>query len=220
MPAVLRLMIIAVLLAAGCGAEPGSDSMPTAAAPTSTSSSFEPTLAPSDVTSPTPTDAPGSETAAPTDEDSDKPPVLDQQATGRDLTTADFFAVPQDWRDGRFDVAGQQDLAGIAGRMADCDREPDDYSPTIELRLANNFSKIYLKLGQSDDSPSSEVELNVNLVGNGKYIDTARVPFNKIQSLQAPVANVNALKLQFWMSGEKCDGSDQIEAVLMGLRVE
>ena len=176
-----------------------------------------PTLTPS----PSPTDVSSSdETAEPTDDESDKPPVLDQQATGRDLTTADFFSVPEGWRDARFDVAGQQELAGVGGMLESCREQPDDYSPTIELRLANNFSKISMRLGQSDDSPSSDVDVNVKLVGNGKYIDTARVPFNKIQSLDAPVANVNALKLQFWISGEECDNSDQIEAVLMGLRVE
>ncbi len=216
-------MIIIGLLAAGCGERAAPETTPAAAppssTPTSTPSSFVPTVSPSDATSPSPTDVP-SETAAPADEESDKPPVLDEQATGRDLTTADFFTVPQDWRDGRFDVAGQQDLGGVAGPLSNCSREPDDYSPTIELRLANNFSKISLKLGQSDDSASSDVDLNVNLVGNGKYIDTVRVPFNKIQSLQASVVNVNALMLQFWMSGEECDGRDEIEAVLMGLRVE
>ena len=77
-----------------------------------------------------------------------------------------------------------------------------------------------MRLGQSDDSPSSAVDLNVTLVGNGKYIDTIRVPFNKIRGLQASVADVNALMLQFWVSGEDCSYSDRIEAVLMGLRVE
>jgi hypothetical protein len=31
---------------------------------------------------------------------------------------------------------------------------------------------------------------------------------------------VNALKIQTWMSGEDCDGNDEIEAVLMELTVE
>ena len=145
--------------------------------------------------------------------------MLDKNATGRDLTTADFFSTPRGWADGRFNVAGQQDLAGIGGALKSCEEDASDSTATIEMRLANNFSKISMRVGQSDDSESSDSEVNVKLVGNGKYIDTVRVPFNKIQTLEASVAGINALKLQIWMGGQNCTGDDVV-AVLMGLKVE
>jgi hypothetical protein len=164
------------------------------------------------------TDPNAEESDGPTPGES-KPPVLDKNATGRELTTADFFSTPQGWADGRFDVAGQQDLAGVGGALKNCEDDASDSTATIEMRLANNFNKISMKVGQSDDSESSDADVNVKLIGNGKYIDTVRVPFNKIQTLEASVAGINAMKLQVWMSGEGCTGEDVV-AVLMGLKVE
>ncbi len=140
--------------------------------------------------------------------------------SGKELTTADFFSTPEDWRDGRFDVAGKRDLAGIAGPLQDCSQEPRDDSPAIELRLANNFSKISMKIGQSDDSKSSDSVVKVKLIGNGAYIDSSQVSFNKIQTLDAPVAGVNALKVQVWQTGDHCEYDSEVEAVLMELKVE
>lgn len=59
----------------------------------------------------------------------------------------------------------------------------------------------------------------MRLLGNGKYLDTVSVPFNKISVLQVPVTGVNGLKMQVWMGGENCDGN-QVRAVLMDLKVE
>ena len=220
------IFLICTVAAAGCGsnAQSGTPSNPATSPPTSPPATSVPTVSPSDLTSATPSESsenPGeSATAPPNGEETGKPPVLDKQVTGRVLTTANFFSTPDDWVDGRFDVAGQQDLAGIGGPLRNCRDTADEYSPTIELRLANNFNKISMKVGQGDDSESSDVDLNVKLVGNGKYIDTVRVPFNKVQTLQAQVTGVNALKIQIWMSGEQCHGNDQIQAVLMDLMVE
>lgn len=127
------------LVLAGCGGQPAPaatestvspaavstpPASPSAMAPESTISSEDPTAEATEVAS---------------DGESDKPPVLDKNATGRDLTTGDFFRTPDDWRDGRFNVAGKQAVAGVAGPLDDCEEQASDYSPTIELRLANNF---------------------------------------------------------------------------------
>jgi hypothetical protein len=146
--------------------------------------------------------------------------VLDEGSSGRALTTADFFSTPDDWADGRFDVAGQQDLPGIGGPLVGCTERPSENSPTIELRLANNFRQISMQVGQSDDSPSSDVEVNVQLLGNEEYIDTVQVPFNQIRTFRASVANVNALKIQFWIGKKGCEYTERVEAVLMDLKVE
>jgi hypothetical protein len=174
-------------------------------APESTISSEDPTAEATEVAS---------------DGESDKPPVLDKNATGRDLTTGDFFRTPDDWRDGRFNVAGKQAVAGVAGPLDDCEEQASDYSPTIELRLANNFSRVSMKIGQSDDSESSDAIVYVNVLGNGKYLDSTQVGFNKIQSLDASIADVNALKIQVWRGGDRCTTSNATEAVLTELRVE
>ena len=225
-----RLGVVATLagsslVLAGCGGGvPAAVPSATSAPPPATSAAPSPLV--SDTSSPSPADSPTplEETPAeePTDsapEESDKPPVLDKGATGRALTTADFFATPEDWADGRFDVAGQQDLAGIGGPLYRCRDEPSDSSDPIEIRLANNFTRLSMKVGQSDDSESSSSVVNVKLLGNGKYLDTVQVPFNKISVLEAQVTGVNALKMQIWMGGENCDG-EPVRAVLMDLKVE
>lgn len=224
------MLVVWSVAASGCGSDGASPSNPATGLPSSApATSAVPTSSPLDSRSlspseaPTPSetiDDPGGETDPPSGDETDKPPVLDKGVSGRVLTTANFFSAPDDWVDGRFNVAGQQDLAGVGGPLSGCRDAADEGSPTIELRLANNFTEISMKVGQGDDSPSSDVEVNVKLVGNGRYIDTVRVPFNKIQTLQASVAGVNALKIQTWMSGDECDGNDEIVAVLMELRVE
>lgn len=219
------LAVAMVLVAAGCGGRAGDTPVATPTPPAATTSASSPVVSvspspgPSDSLTPLETEEPTEPTEEPGGEDSDKPPVLDKGATGRALTTADFFATPQEWADGRFNVAGQQDLAGVGGPLYNCEDEASDESATIEIRLANNFTRLSMKVAQSDESPASDAEVNVKVLGNGKYLDTVRVPFNKIANLQAPVTGVNALKLQIWMGGENCSGDD-VEAVLMDLKVE
>ena len=146
--------------------------------------------------------------------------MLEEDSSGRLLTTADFFVTPEDWVDGRFDVAGQKDLSGIGGPLVGCREQPGEGTPTIELRLANNFKQISMQIGQSDDSPSSDVEVNVQLVGNETYIDSVQVPFNQVVPFRASVANVNALKIQVWIGEKGCEDTERVEAVLMDLKVE
>jgi hypothetical protein len=172
----------------------------------------------SDVTNEPTSDGDTANSDEPTNGESEKPPVLSKEASGRDLTLADFFAAPDEWRDGRFDVAGQKNVTGIGGDLSYCQEDQDENHPTLELRLANNFSKITMKVGQNDLSQSSDAVLNVQLKGNGKYTDSTRVPFNKVDAFSAPVSDVNALKIEVWMGGEQCE--EPIGAVITGLRVE
>lgn len=132
---------------------------------------------------------------------------------------SDFFLAPEQWQDGRFDVAGQRDLAGISGPLQTCRSDQEEH-PTLELRLANRFEKISMKIGQSDASEQSDAVLNVKLVGNGKYVDSVKVPFNQIDDFSAPVADVNALKIELWIGGNDCETGRSVGAVLSGLRLE
>lgn len=207
---------------AGCGAP---DDVVPEPSPTVSSPSMEPTESPSAMPSEspseseTPTDPPSEETVEPTDGGSEGPPILDEKATGRDLTLSDFFAVPDSWRDGRFDVAGERQLTGISGTMTRCESDQEDHL-TLELRLANRFKKISMNVGQGDQSRQSDAVLNVRLVGNGKYIDSVKVPFNKIDEFSASVSDVNALKIETWIGGDKCRTGYTVDAVFTNLRLE
>lgn len=237
----IAALVLAVGLAmvgvTGCGTPPSAaptssaEAIPSAATPppspapspsAETPSSFREA---SDSPNATPTGDPTAttdtnETTEPDDEGSERPPVLDEKATGRDLTLADFFSVPDGWQDGRFDVAGQRGLAGISGPLYYCrDDQSQSRHDVLELRLANRFKKVSMKVGQSDDSEQSDAVLNVRLQGNGKYIDSVKVPFNKIDGFSASVSGVNALKIEVWIGGDKCI-QGTVGAVLSGLRLE
>lgn len=189
--------------------------------PVSTLASMQPTAgSPSGRPTDAPSQSPQPSDDAPTQvESSSRPPVLDKKNGGRDLTMSDFFAAPDDWDDGHFDVAGQRDVAGISGPLSYCASDQGSHT-TLELRLANRFKKITMKVGQSDNSEQSDAVLNVRLIGNGKYIDSVKVPFNRNQSFSASVADVNALKIEVWIGGDKCVSPEQVGAVLSGMRLE
>lgn len=210
----------------GCGARPDPVQQPPVSAAPSTISAT-PSASAEVTPSPTPTDTETSDETTedptsstdPTEEESERPPVLDEKVTGRDLTMSDFFSAPDEWQDGRFDVAGERALAGISGPLSSC-RSDQGTHETLELRLANRFKKISMKIGQSDESEQSDAVLNIRLLGNGKYIDSVKVPFNKIDEFTAAVSDVNALKIEVWMGGNDCEDGRTVGAVLTGLRLE
>ncbi len=59
----------------------------------------------------------------------------------------------------------------------------------------------------------------VQVTGNGGYIDQKSVPFNKIRTFEAPVSNVNALKIQMWLGGKVCDYNSRVVGVLTNLKL-
>lgn len=147
------------------------------------------------------------------------PPVLDRAAANRDLTIADFFATPIEWNDGQFDVASERGLTGISGPLRTC-AEDEASAQTFELRLANQFSRFSARFGQANNSESSDAEMLVRIIGNGTFIDSKRVKFNKLESIQVPVNGVNALKIEVFMTGKACDENLVVNAVLTGVRLE
>lgn len=191
--------------------------------PTPTPSGTD-TAIPSGSPSPTPFGTPGSATPVPSATPGDPsatgtPPVLDRSAANRDLRIADFFAAPVEWRDGTYDVASERALPGLSGPLRRCNEEEAN-AQTFELRLANNFTKISMRVGQANNSENSDAEVLVRVVGNGTFIDSTRVKFNKVQTVSVPVSQVNALKLEVFMTGKKCDEDKVVNAVLANLRLE
>ena len=145
--------------------------------------------------------------------------MLDRAAAGRDLRIADFFSAPIEWRDGTYDVASDRALPGVSGPLRRCN-EDEANAQTFELRLANNFRRLTMRVGQANNSESSDAEVLVRFVGNGSFIDSTRVKFNKLQDVAVPVTGVNALKLELFMSGKKCDEDKVVNAVIASLRLE
>lgn len=148
---------------------------------------------------PTPT---GSPTEAPT-LPSDIPLTLDK-----------FFEPNENFEENRYDVAGREDVLGIATEIQRC--EQNEYG-VLELRLANKYQTLRFSVGQADVSQSSEETLFVEIVGNGTQLEIRRVPFNQIQDFELQVAGVNALKIYLYLDSESpsCRGtSESVIAVL------
>lgn len=237
-------LLIFGLAAAGCGGATPTDPSSPAPAPVSAPVSApsvvvssavvteSATPSPTDTASPTgspsaptPTGSPVQNPSAPPATGSPDPAatgsprVLDPSAVGRDLTAGDFFSVPVEWRDGRVAVATERDVLGVTGPIRRC-AEDEGSAQTLELRLANSFQRLSVRIGQANDSESSDAELLVRVVGNGTFIDSRRVRFNRLDTLSVPVAGVNAVKIQVFMTGKRCSEDKGVTAVLANLRLE
>ncbi|SFO52684.1 hypothetical protein SAMN05660359_04057 [Geodermatophilus obscurus] len=83
------------------------------------------------------------------------------------------------------------------------------YSRTLELRLSNSFERLTFKVGQANDSESSDQELTVEVLANNEQVEIRQVPFNQIQEFEIPVSSVNALKIQTYLNPDNpdCQGS-------------
>jgi hypothetical protein len=215
LPVLIGGLLLATV-AAGCGDSTSS------ASPVAVSASVT-SPAPSDDPSPTesPTESPSMpETPLPTDgeptepTDSETPAVLPPEAANRPLTLSSVFKYPDGWRDGRYEVADRKQATGISGQLNGCG---DLYAQVLELRLANNFSRLKLEFGQSNSSESSDQILQVRIDANGQYRDQKAAKLNQIAAFDLPVPKVNALKII--VSLKESDGCDSglVEAVLMNV---
>ncbi|HEY5822174.1 MAG TPA: hypothetical protein VIT20_09375 [Propionibacteriaceae bacterium] len=205
----------------GSSASPSGSVSPSGSPSPSGSSTASPSPSPGAVT-PTPVGTPTPASAPSTSSvpgETGPPPVLDRNAVGRDLKLSDVFSAPVEWRDDRFDIASDRGLDGFGGPVRRCATD-EASAQTAELRLANNFSRLTLRFGEANNSDSSDSEMLVRLVGNGAFITSKQVKFNKLESMTVPVVGVNALKIQVYMTGKNCDDNRGINAVITGLRVE
>ncbi|MFI6831619.1 hypothetical protein ACIBG5_31265 [Kribbella sp. NPDC050241] len=217
----MKLRILATVLLLGLAATGCGDDSPdtgavaaqtTAPAPTESPTSTETTPTETIPTDTPSVDPPSEEPSEP--EDSEKPAVLPPEAANRPLTLSSIFKSPDGWRDGRYDVADRKQATGIGGVLNGCG---DSYGQVLELRLANNFSKIKLEFGESNSSESSEQILQVRVDGNSQYIDQKTVKLNQIAAFDLPVQKVNALKIILSLKDSDGCGSGEVEAVLMNM---
>jgi len=132
--------------------------------------------------------------------------VLESGSAGEELGLADFFQPEQYWQEDRFDIADQSDVQGIGATAQGCS---EDYARTLELRLSNSFETLTFKVGQSNDSVSSDQELTVEVLANNEQAEIRQVPFNQIQQFDITVDSVNALKIRVYLNpdNQDCGGS-------------
>ena len=206
------LLSAAVLLTAACG---GSNGEQPAAVTTVTVTTTVPAPA-TETTSVTP-DAPiTDDSTQPTEPtDSATPTALAADVAGRPLTLSNIFNHPEEWKDGRFDIADRKQSTGIGGVLNDCGELS---ASTLELRLANNFSRLKLEFGQSNASESSDKLLMVRVDANGAYQDQKSTKLNQIAAFDLGVQKVNALKIIVYLKRTpECFQGGTVEAVLMNM---
>jgi hypothetical protein len=182
---------------AGCGADGFASSAQETTLSAPPTESFSAT--------PTATDLPET-TSSPTGSATSSGGVLGRDSTGDRLTLADFFRPPSYWQESRYDIADKADVQGMGTTVASCD---ENGARTLEMRLSNNFDSLRFKVGQANDSESSDQNLVVEVIANNEQVEIRRVPFNQIQDFEIPVDAVNALKINFFLDPDtpECGGS-------------
>jgi hypothetical protein len=169
------------------------------------------TETPTETPSETPTESTETPPETPSEPTDSPSGVLASEAANRPLTLSNVFKYPPGWKEGRYDVADRKQISGISGIVSACG---DSYAKTLELRLANNFSKLKLEFGQSNSSQSSDQILQVRIDANGEYIDQKSAKLNQITTMEASVAKVNALKIIVTLKETDGCGTGAVEAVL------
>lgn len=171
---------------------------------TATSSlEFQTTLSlPSDASSSLST---GSEDSIPSSTSAAEPSpsgVIPADSSGKVLTLSDIFQFSGTWEESRYDIADKTQVPGLGVSIPYC----RENSPAeLELRLAHRFKTLTMNIGQANDSASSDLMLNVQIVANGSQQDSQRVPFDRIQAMKVDLTDVNALKIRLWLEGSACN---------------
>lgn len=189
--------------------EPSASATPSAPSPTQTSSNSE-KASPSPLTS-------KSAQSSTSPSDSETSATVATEKAGSPLSLADFFRPTSNWSENRFDVADKAEVSGISSEV---NSFYEDGAPTLELRLANNFTNLSFNVGQANSSESSEQTLVVKVLGNGKQLDVHRVPFNTIQEVSVSIKGVNAVKVRMYLDPENRATSDSVLAVISDVTAE
>lgn len=212
-----------LLLITGCGAAGQNESeTPTA---TVTETQFV-TVSPSpEGAAPTQTAEPTGEpestddtTAASSDPDeTDGVRVIQPKDAGRNLVLADFVRPDDDWKQNRYNIASKTNITGIGNEISSC----GDYgAASLEMRLANNFEKFEFSVGQDNLSEKTDQKLVVRVKGNNKELDVYRVPFNKYQTFDVDVTDVNALTIETFLDEEVESCSGSVVAVFYDIKLQ
>jgi hypothetical protein len=142
--------------------------------------------------------------------------VLGSSASGRALTLGDIFGATLEWEETRYDIADRKDVQGIGVTLSYCG---ETSGGELELRLARNFTRLTLNVGQANNSPSSDDVLVAEIVANGRQKDIRRIPFDRIHKFDVNVKDVNALKVRLWIEDGDNDCNDDVIGVVEKLTV-
>ena len=173
-------------------------------------------------TSSTGSSASGSRTAASSDltgepgsgDSTDGPQVVPTSASGRTLGLADIFSTVGEWKEERYDISDTSNVFGLATTLSSCGGS----GVQLELRLAHRFSTLQMKVGQANNSMTSDDVVVVDVVKNGTKIDSQGVAFDVVQPFKEDVTDANSLKIAFQLDPAKCSNQGVV-VVVEGLTV-
>ena len=140
--------------------------------------------------------------------------MLPTSASGRTLGLSDIFATTGTWKEERYDISDTSNVFGMATVLSGCGAQPYE----LELRLAHRFTNLKMKVGQANNSQTSDNSVVVDVVKNGTKIDSQSVPFDVVQPFDEDITDANSLKLQFHLDPAKCV-SGGVTTVVEGLTV-
>lgn len=208
------LLFISAFAVASCAA-PGiqANVQPATPAPSSSEATASPSQTSAATESAGSKASPGSQSSSGASSAADNKPAetVATEKAGSPLSLADFFRPTREWTENRFDVADKSDVSGMSAEVSTTSEEN---AATLELRLANNFNELSFRVGQANNSTSSEQTLIVKVLGNGKQLDVFRVPFNTVQDVSVPIKGVNAVKVRLYLDGEKRREQGSVLAVM------
>lgn len=150
-------------------------------------------------------------------------PILGEENKGEPLTLSDFFRPSERyWEENRYDVADQRDVSGISSEIDECGTRGYSDPEDLELRLANNFTRLMFTAGQANGSISSKQTLVVRVEGNGGQLDIKRIPFNEIATFDISVPDVNSVIIQVYLDDEveDCIYNGSAQVVLWGFELQ
>jgi hypothetical protein len=150
--------------------------------------------------------------------------VLETSVSGRVLHLSDVFLLVGSWAEERYDLADESGVLAL-GAKVQCSGSDGGPTASLELRLANRFSRLTFEVGQATNSETSDVPLVVDVIANStEKRDNRTVPYNKTQNFDIDVRSVGAVKINFTLP---CPGSDSwgfgpdlsVMAVVKGMTV-
>jgi hypothetical protein len=220
------LFVGSVLVCSGCGGDPdpASDAAApatvTVTAPAPVGSALEPATDPTtpelDLQATEPVETPFEE--VPEGGSSPEPSSLGTQSSGVPLGLDDVFAATGEWQEDRWDIANRKELMGMGVALRGCG---PDSAAELDLRLAHNFSRLDMRVGQANTSTDPDQRLVVEILSGGKQEEIRRVAFDELQPFTLPVESVNALGIRLYLDDEgdsnDCGYDSSVVAVISDL---
>ena len=124
------------------------------------------------------------------------------------------FRTTGTWDVDRFGIADRDDVRGWGVELF-CHGQAAE----LELRMTHRFTKMTMQIGQSNDSPSSDQVVVVEIYKGTEQAEIRRIPFDTLTPFDISAEGVNAMTIQLYLDteGENCSSSGSVVAVVEGL---